>query len=66
MTFAQRRIRLTMHFSERVPVVKRRMTVHAQDVEYERSFERFSEEDKNFHAYLKLPRCNRMYGIIGH
>ena len=27
MTFAQRRNRLTMHFSERVPVVERRMTV---------------------------------------
>jgi len=27
MTFAQRRNRLTTHFSERIPVVKRRMTV---------------------------------------
>jgi len=26
MTFAQRRNRLTTHFSERIPVVKRRMT----------------------------------------
>jgi hypothetical protein len=29
MTFAQRRNRLTTHFSERIPVVKRRMTVVA-------------------------------------
>jgi len=28
MTFAQRRNRLTMHFSERIPVVKRRTTVY--------------------------------------
>jgi len=28
MTFAQRRNRLTTHFSERIPVVKRRMIVH--------------------------------------
>ena len=28
MTFAQRPNRLTTHFSERIPVVKRRMTVH--------------------------------------
>ena len=28
MTFAQRRNRLTTHFSERIPVVKRRMTLH--------------------------------------
>ena len=28
MTFAQRRNRLTTHFSERITVVKRRMTVH--------------------------------------
>jgi len=28
MTFAQRRNRLTTHFSERIPVVKRRMTVY--------------------------------------
>ena len=27
MTFAQRRSRLTTHFSERIPVVNRRMTV---------------------------------------
>jgi len=27
MTFVQRRNRLTTHFSERIPVVKRRMTV---------------------------------------
>ena len=27
MTFAQRRNRLTMHFAERNPVVKRRMTI---------------------------------------
>jgi len=27
MTFAQRRSRLTAHFSERIPVVKRRMAV---------------------------------------
>jgi len=27
MTFAQRRNRLTTHFSERIPVVKRRMAV---------------------------------------
>ena len=27
MTFAQRRNRLTTHFSDRIPVVKRRMTV---------------------------------------
>jgi len=27
MTFAQRRNRLTTHFSERIPIVKRRMTV---------------------------------------
>jgi len=27
MTFAQRRTRLTTHFSERIPVVKRRMTI---------------------------------------
>ena len=28
MTFARRRNRLTTHFSERIPVVKRRMTVY--------------------------------------
>jgi len=28
MTFAQRRNRLTTHFSEYIPLVKRRMTVH--------------------------------------
>jgi len=28
MTFAQRRNHLTTHFSERIPVVKRHMTVH--------------------------------------
>jgi len=28
MMFAQRRNRLTTHFSERIPVVKRRITVH--------------------------------------
>jgi len=28
MTFAQRRIRLTTHFSERVPFVKRRISVY--------------------------------------
>jgi len=27
MTFAQRRSRLTTHFSERIPVVKRRISV---------------------------------------
>jgi len=27
MTFAQRRNRLTTHFSERIPVVKRHMTI---------------------------------------
>jgi len=27
MTFAQRRNRLTTHFSERIPVVKRRISV---------------------------------------
>ena len=30
MTFAQRRNRITTHFSERIPVVKRRMTVYPQ------------------------------------
>jgi len=30
MTFAQRRNRLTTHFSERIPVVKRRMTVQSR------------------------------------
>jgi len=29
MTFAQRRSRLTTHFSERIPVVKRRISVFA-------------------------------------
>jgi hypothetical protein len=33
MTFAQRRNRVTTYFSERIPVVKRRMTVH----EFQRS-----------------------------
>ena len=28
MTFAQQQNRLTTHFSERIPVVKRHMTVH--------------------------------------
>jgi len=28
MTFAQRQNRLTTHFSERIPVVKRRISVH--------------------------------------
>ena len=28
MTFVQRRNRLTTHFSERIPVVKRRISVH--------------------------------------
>jgi len=30
MTFAQRRNRLTAHFSERIPVVKRRVSVQCQ------------------------------------
>jgi len=30
MTFAQRRNRLTTDFSERIPVVKQRMTVHTR------------------------------------
>jgi len=33
MTFAQRRNRLTTHFSERIPVVKRRMSVICSMVE---------------------------------
>jgi len=28
LTFAQRRNRLTTHFSERIPVVRRRMIIH--------------------------------------
>jgi hypothetical protein len=32
MTFAQRRNRLTTHFSERIPVVKGRIPVHARYV----------------------------------
>ena len=31
MTFARRRNRLTKHFSERIPVIKRRMTVETKD-----------------------------------
>jgi len=32
MTFAQRRNRLTTHFSERIPVVTRRMTVQVPEI----------------------------------
>jgi len=35
MTFAQRRNRLTTHFSERIPVVKRRVTVMGCDTAYQ-------------------------------
>ena len=35
-TFAQRRNRLTTHFSERIPVVKRRLSVYARLVQYKR------------------------------
>jgi len=34
MTFAQRRNRLTTHFSERIPIFKRRVTVKAQQDEF--------------------------------
>jgi len=30
MTFAQRQNRLTTHFSERIPIVKRRISVHTR------------------------------------
>jgi len=36
MTFAQRRNRLTTHFSERIPVVKRRMTVLVSEADVNR------------------------------
>ena len=40
MTFAQRRNRLTTHLTERIPVVKRRMTVVLIESDRERERER--------------------------
>jgi len=39
MTFAQRRNRLTTHFSERIPVVKRRINVRPQKLESTRQYQ---------------------------
>ena len=51
MTFAQRRNRLTTHFSERIPVVKRRLTVsvaHSVNLVW-KFFTRTSSSKRDFH-----------------
>jgi len=46
VTFAQRRNRLTMHFSERISVVKRRIAVHT------------TEEFQN--VWIQMSKCHTL------
>jgi len=50
MMFAQRRNRLTTHFSERIPIVKRRMTVFYNS----RHFQLYLHVFLQFNFYLTL------------
>jgi len=66
MTFAQRRNRLTTHFSERIPVVKRRMTEYRKQEENQSTpkdmlnsvcigVRIFSTSQCSLHAYSSSP-----------
>jgi len=77
MTFAQRRNRLTTHFSERTPVINRRVSVHSFSysgvVEFHGHFEAlycFHPHGKSLWRQHGLPKHQyysaRLYGVVSH
>ena len=57
MTFAQRRNRLTTHFSERIPVVKRRMTIVISN-------HYMSHNRKTIRGFLQWSYCHRYKALL--